>query len=252
MKRLFYLWAAIVLILAFPARANLVQAVQKNQLSVVGITTFQVARVLPSHLTGTGFVVADGRHVVTNYHVIRSADSKTVQTLFALARNGSDIDRRTLKVIAVDPQHDLALLELSGPPLPAVQLAVGPELALEGTDVAITGFPIGTVLGLYPATQRGIVSALPPNVSPQPDSRFLDAALIRVPRYQIYQLDLVAYPGHSGSPLFKADTGEVIGILNATFIKSTREKVIADPSGISYAIPISFVRQLLIKNNLTP
>lgn len=232
--------------------AGLVDAVKKVQPSVVGITTFQVMRPLASHLAGTGFVVADGRHVITNYHVIRSDPTKGQQALFALVRNGAAVDRRNLTIVAVDPAHDLALLRISGEPLPAVKLREEGELLPEGTPIAVTGFPIGTVLGLYPATQSGIISARPPNISPQPDSRFLDAALVAAPRYEVYQLDMVAYPGHSGSPLYAAESGEVIGILNATFIKSTREKVITDPSGIAYAIPSGFMRQLLMSKGIKP
>lgn len=237
---------------AAPASADLVEAVRKVQPSVVGITTFRVMRPLASHLAGTGFVVGDGRHIVTNAHVIRIDPGKGQQALFALVRNGSEVDRRTLTIVAEDPEHDLALLRMSGEPLPAVSLREDPELLPEGSSIAVTGFPIGTVLGLYPATQTGIVSARPPNISPQPDSRFLDAAFLSAPRYEVYQLDMVAYPGHSGSPLYSANTGEVVGILNATFIKSTREKVITDPSGIAYAIPAGFIRQILIANGIKP
>ncbi|MGK2285187.1 S1 family peptidase [Pedomonas sp. V897] len=244
--------AALCALASGPAAANLVEAVRKVQPSVVGITTFQVTRPLASHLAGTGFVVGDGRHVVTNAHVIRSDPSKGQQALFALVRNGSDVDRRQLSIVAQDPAHDLALLRMSGDPLPAVRLRSDPELLPEGSAIAVTGFPIGTVLGLYPATQAGIVSARPPNISPQPDSRFLDAAFVAAPRYEVYQLDLVAYPGHSGSPLYDAGNGEVVGILNATFIKTTREKVISEPSGIAYAIPAGFIRQLLLANGLKP
>lgn len=234
------------------ASADLVEAVRKVQPSVVGITTFRVMRPLASHLAGTGFVVGDGRHVITNAHVIRTEPGSGQQALFALVRNGSEVDRRQLTIVAQDPAHDLALLRISGDPLPAVKLRAEPDLLPEGSSIAVTGFPIGTVLGLYPATQAGIVSARPPNLSPQPDSRFLDAAFVTAPRYEIYQLDLVAYPGHSGSPLYDANTGEVVGILNATFIKSTREKVIADPSGIAYAIPAGFIRQILLSNGIQP
>lgn len=237
---------------ATSASADLVEAVRKVQPSVVGITTFRVMRPLASHLAGTGFAVGDGRHIVTNAHVIRIDPGKGQQALFALVRNGSEVDRRTLTIVAEDPAHDLALLRMSGEPLPAISLREDPELLPEGSSIAVTGFPIGTVLGLYPATQTGIVSARPPNISPQPDSRFLDAAFVTAPRYEVYQLDMVAYPGHSGSPLYSAKTGEVVGILNATFIKSTREKVITDPSGIAYAIPAGFIRQILLSNGIQP
>lgn len=234
-----------------PARAELVQAVERIKQSVVGITLFAAASPVSQRLAGTGFAIADGQHIVTNYHVVRTAPDAPPTKLGALVPGGVEFDRRELTLLAVSPAHDLALLRLSGPPRKAVTLSRDPQLAPDGTAVAITGFPIGTVLGLVPATQTGIVSAQTPNISPQPDSRFLDAALLSTPRFSIYQLDLTAYPGHSGSPLYRADNGEVIGVLNATLIKSTKERVLADPSGISYAIPSGLVRDLAIRAGLT-
>ncbi|MDD3381539.1 MAG: serine protease, partial [Rugosibacter sp.] len=54
-----------------------------------------------------------------------------------------------------------------------------------------------------------------------------------------------AYPGNSGGPLFDPDTGEVIGILNMVFVKSTKESALEKPSGISYAIPARYLDELL-------
>src|SRR5690606_11392344 len=141
------------------------------------------------------------------------------QALFELVRNGSDEERRTHTIVAEDPAHDLALLCMSCEPSPAVSLRAEPELVPERPANAATRYPIALVRGMYSATQTGIVSARPPNISPQPDSRLLDAAFVTAPRYEVYQLDMVAYPGHSGSPLYAAKTGEVVGIVNATFIK---------------------------------
>jgi serine protease Do len=61
----------------------------------------------------------------------------------------------------------------------------------------------------------------------------------------IYQLDITAYPGNSGSPLYDAQSGEVIGILNKVFIKEAKETVLEKPSGISYAIPIKYLHNLI-------
>ncbi|MBL8421551.1 MAG: serine protease, partial [Dechloromonas sp.] len=49
----------------------------------------------------------------------------------------------------------------------------------------------------------------------------------------------------SGSPVFDASTGEVIGIINMVFIKSSREAALSQPSGISYAIPSNFLIEAL-------
>jgi S1-C subfamily serine protease len=63
-------------------------------------------------------------------------------------------------------------------------------------------------------------------------------------KFMIYQLDITAYPGNSGSPLYAADSGEVIGILNKVFVKESKETVLEKPSGISYAIPVKYLTQL--------
>lgn len=229
--------------------AGLVDVVPKIKPSVVGITTVQTGRGLAAQLSGTGFVVADGRHVVTNNHVVTS----TVKTAyFVIVPTDIGVDRRAARLVASDTEHDLALLEIDGTGLPAVRLRSAESLAGEGSDVAITGFPIGTALGLVRATQRGTISAVTANVSAEPHSSSLDAAFLMTPRYQVYQLDMVAYPGNSGSPLYLAETGEVIGILNSGFVKSTKERVLSDPSGISFAIPATHIVALLGRAGLRP
>jgi S1-C subfamily serine protease len=117
----------------------------------------------------------------------------------------------------------------------------------EGQQIAFTGFPIGAVLGLYPVTHRGIVSARTPIAIPQVTPGRLDPKMIKRLRekFEVFQLDATAYPGNSGSALYDAETGEVIGIVSSVFVKQSKEKVLSDPSGITYAVPISYARKLL-------
>jgi serine protease Do len=61
----------------------------------------------------------------------------------------------------------------------------------------------------------------------------------------VFQLDGTAFPGNSGSPLYDPADGEVVGVLNMVFVKSTKEAALAQPSGISYAIPSTFLIDLL-------
>ena len=129
-----------------------------------------------------------------------------------------------------------------------MQLANGSTVR-EGEEVAVTGFPIGMVLGLYPVTHRGIVAAITPIVIPAISSRSLTAIQIKRMRnpFVVYQLDIVAYPGNSGSPVYNVETGDVIGVVNSVFVKGTKESVLEKPSGISYAIPVKYVHDLLKK-----
>lgn len=68
----------------------------------------------------------------------------------------------------------------------------------------------------------------------------------------MFQLDAVAYPGNSGSPLYDGETGEVIGVINAVFVKGAKENALKDPTGITYAIPSRYVRTLIEQADLKP
>jgi S1-C subfamily serine protease len=61
----------------------------------------------------------------------------------------------------------------------------------------------------------------------------------------VYQLDATAYPGNSGGPLLDAHGGQVVGIVNMVLVKGTRESALTNPTGITYAIPVRFARDLL-------
>jgi S1-C subfamily serine protease len=61
----------------------------------------------------------------------------------------------------------------------------------------------------------------------------------------VFQLDGTAYPGNSGSPLYDPETGLVYGVINMVFVKGTKEAALSNPSGITYAIPGTYIRGLL-------
>ena len=226
---------------------NLPEAVQRIKPSVVAIGTYQSTRRPPANLRGTGFVVADGSHVITNAHVLpETLDDGHREILAVFVGEGPNGQLRPTEKVAVDEEHDIALLRISGPALPA--LALGDDTTvMEGQGVAFTGFPIAPVLGLYPVTHRGIIASITPAAVAPPSSRLLDNQMIRrlEENYPVFQLDATAYPGNSGSPLYDAETGDVIGIVSSVFIKETKEKLLRDPSGISYAIPIRHAKALL-------
>ena len=68
--------------------------------------------------------------------------------------------------------------------------------------------------------------------------------------YMVYQLDGTAYPGNSGSALYDATNGEVIAVINKVFVQTTKEAVISNPSGITYAIPIRHLKKLMKDKNI--
>jgi serine protease Do len=199
-------------------------------------------------LLGTGFVVADGHLIVTNYHVLpKKLEKDNKQVLAIFSGRGRDATVHPARVVAEDVFHDLALLEIDSGPLPV--MALGDDGAVrEGSPVAFTGFPIGAVLGLFPVTHTGIVSSITPVARTADAARDLSAAQLRRMRdpFDVFQLDAIAYPGNSGSPVYHPDSGQVIGVVNSVYVKESKESVLERPSGITYAIPVTWVRQLLV------
>ena len=255
-------WRLLACALALPAalalapiaRAELASTLARVKPSVVAVGTYQRTRSPAFQFRGTGFAVGDGMLVATNAHVLPDEIDGAKMEALVIVLPGDDLTGavRPVKVVATERAQDLALLRLEGgPPLPALRLAGGGGV-VEGQEVAFTGFPIGAVLGMTPVTHRGIVSAITPIAIPQANSRDLNPALIRrlaTDPFRVYQLDATAYPGNSGSPLYDPASGEVIGVLNMVFVKSTKEKVLADPSGISYAIPVEYLQRLIAGRN---
>lgn len=243
------IWSVAVLWLLWlgVAQADLTETIERVRPSVVGIGSLQPTRSPQVALFGTGFVVADGRHVVTNAHVLDTVlDVDRNEGLRILVGRGPRPQMRRASKVAVDRAHDLVLLRFEGAPLPPLRLAER-EIVREGTDLAFTGFPIGAVLGLYPSTHRAMVSAVTPIVAPKDTEGQLTAEVIKRLRspYDVLQLDAIAYPGNSGSPLYEPGTGRVVGVINMVFVKETRENVLEHPSAIAYAIPIRYVHDLL-------
>ena len=213
--------------------------------SVVGIGTMLPTRAPQVVFIATGFIVGDGLSVISNAHATQAARAAG-ETLGIVTGKGSQLAFRPASIATVDREHDLVHLRLTGLPLPSLRLAAAPPL--EGTSLAFTGFPMGMMLGLIPATHRATLAAVSPIALPAPTSRSLDARALRQLKsssFEIFQLDGTAYPGNSGSPLYDPATGEVVGVINMTVLKGTREGAISSPSGISYAIPARHVAALL-------
>ncbi len=237
---------------------SLSQVINQIKPSIVGVGTLQATRRPPSSLQGTGFVVADGYHVITNYHVIsKHLQTEKKESLVIFYRHAKSdrkdqIKYRKVRVLASDKEHDLALLRIEGRKFPALKVEKTRK-PQEGESIAFTGFPIGAVLGLFPVTHRGIISSISPVVIPAPSSSTLSVKMIKRLRnpYFVYQLDATAYPGNSGSPMYDAGTGRVLGVINKVFIKESKESILQKPSGITYAIPSKYIIKLLKQNKIS-
>lgn len=231
------------------AKAALPAVIQDIKPSVVAIGMFNPTASPRVRLVGTGFVVTPGNRVVTNYHVVSALpDESRNEKYVVLSGHGKSVVMHDIQQRDIAPQYDLAVLNIKAD-LPALKLASGEKLLDEGSDIAFTGYPIMAILGLYPATHKGIIAAITPIAIPADNARDLKSQAVRQlsEPYMVYQLDATAYPGNSGSPLYNINTGEVVGIINQVYIKSSREAVLSDPSGITYAIPVQLLQTLLSK-----
>jgi serine protease Do len=155
---------------------------------------------------GSGVVIHPAGYVVTNAHVV--AQASDVQVTF------SDGKSETADIVAVDAEHDLAVLKINGEhPFASVKLGHGGDIMVGETVVAI-----GNPLGLQHTVTAGIVSAL------GRDLVFND----RVAYKGLIQTDASINPGNSGGPLLNID-GELIGINTA---------IRGDAQNIGFAISV--------------
>ncbi len=204
---------------------------------------------------GSGFVIAEegglGTLLATNFHVLpegAGGDSgPPMAVLTGPGGPGAETQRRMARVVATERLHDLALLQLEGPPLPGLVLEA-PGQVREGQAVALMGFPIGGALGFSVVTHRGIVASITSAAMPAPTARQLDPralSRLREGNFELLQLDATAYPGNSGGPLLDAETGRVVGIVNMVLVKAGRESALSSPTGITYAVPVALLRALM-------
>lgn len=244
MKILCVIWLALFSSLV---SAGLPETVAKIKPSVVGVGSYHPTASPRAKFSGTGFAVGDGSLVVTNYHVLpQQMDDAKKERLVIFVGQGKKPKVVDASVVARDRVHDLALLKIKGVKLKP--LSISEQGVREGQSIAFTGYPIGTILGLYASTHRGIVSAISPIAIPQISSKQLSPRMLKQLKkpYQVYHLDATAYPGNSGSPLYLPNSGAVVGVINKVFIQQSKEaSAISQPSGITYAIPAKHVKVLM-------
>jgi serine protease DegS len=213
-----------------PARVTYSGAVQRAAPSVVNVYTKRLVRVAPSlseffgdflpryrqrieNSLGSGVIVDEAGHIVTNYHVIANADS----VLVALA-DGRAADAH---VVGRDPDTDLAVLKIDLPQLPVATF--GRSDRLHVGDVVLA---IGNPIGLSQTVTHGIVSAT--------SRQHVGVAMLE----DFIQTDAPINFGNSGGALVDT-SGALVGINTAIVAKNLGVE------GIGFAIPVNMVRGVL-------
>ncbi len=241
------LLACLLLWAAAPVRADVADMLPLIKPGVVGVGTYKPTGSPRANLQGTGFAVLDGRRVVSCAHIFdKPLDSEKNESFAVFVGRDRQMNVRQARLVALDRARDLALLEIEGDPLPALRLGDSDRVR-EGWQLYFTGYPIGSILGLNASTHRAGLAAIIPIYTPVQHAFQLNARALKQANdtYSVFELDAVAYPGNSGSPVWHPDTGEVLGVVNSVYVKGAKEAALSAPSGISYAIPAKYVRELL-------
>jgi serine protease Do len=172
---------------------------------------------------GTGFVVRSDGIVLTNNHVIEIA-TRIVVTL----ADGTELSAR---VLATDPDHDLAVLEVDQTGLPTVTLGDSSTVEVGERVVAI-----GNALDLQggPTVTSGILSSLARTIQVQDPSGGAGSGSVKTYK-DVLQTDAALNSGNSGGPLVTLD-GEVIGVNAAGN---------AQAENIGFAIAIDVAKPLI-------
>ena len=169
--------------------------------------------------TGSGIVIDEKGHILTNNHVIEGASKIQVKL-------GESDHQYTAEVVGTDPASDLALLKVDAPTAELDPLTLGDSSKMEVGDPVVA---IGNPFDLQRTVTSGIVSALQREIQ-APDGVTID---------HVIQTDAAINPGNSGGPLINA-AGEVIGINSqiATGGSGSEGNV-----GIGFAIPINTAKE---------
>jgi S1-C subfamily serine protease len=170
--------------------------------------------------TGSGFVIDNSGHIITNAHVVADASSVTVRV------GGEDGQTFDAKVVGTDPSTDVAVLSVDSGGDQLQPVPLGSDSGVEVGDPVVA---IGNPFGLDRTATAGIVSAVQRQIN-APNGFTIDNAI---------QTDAPINPGNSGGPLIDA-SGRVIGI-NSQIESGGQSN---GNVGIGFAIPIDSAREI--------
>ncbi|ACZ20690.1 trypsin-like serine protease with C-terminal PDZ domain [Sanguibacter keddieii DSM 10542] len=179
---------------------------------------------------GSGVVIDDQGHILTNDHVVSGAVDDTVKVTL------SDGRVYEAKIVGLDPATDLAVVKLVDPP-EDLQPAVLADSSQVNVGDAVMA--VGNPLGLSNTATTGIVSALDRPVSTATSDSNQTAVVTNA-----IQIDAAINPGNSGGPLFNAK-GEVIGITSSiAALPSSGASSQSGSIGLGFAIPSNLVQNI--------
>jgi 2-alkenal reductase len=187
--------------------------------AVVHIFVFLESEFLGS---GTGFVIDDEGHIVTNNHVIEGGDGLEVVY--------SSGERSYAQLNGRDVDSDLAVLQADYLPADVQPLPLGDSRDLQVGQLVVA---IGNPFGEAGSMTIGVISGLGRTIESQ---RVVGGGRFSIP--QVIQTDAAINPGNSGGPLLNLD-GEVVGV-NSAILSRTGTN-----SGVGFSIPVNAVNKIV-------
>ena len=172
---------------------------------------------IPQEGTGSGFIIDQEGHIVTNNHMVEGAEEVEV-TL-------ADGTVLPAKVIGTDPYNDLAVLKVDAPAAQLTSVELGSSANLRVGQRAIA---IGNPFGLDRTLTVGVISSLGRIIEREGE----------LPLGEAIQTDAAINPGNSGGPLLNSQ-GQVIGV-NTAIQSPTGGSV-----GIGFAVPVDTVKRVV-------
>jgi S1-C subfamily serine protease len=169
--------------------------------------------------SGSGFVWSKDGYIITNFHVIKDANSATVKL-----RDGKTYNAY---LVGTYPRRDIAVLKIDAPKSKLHPVTLGSSKNLQ---VGQSVYAIGNPYGLDWTMTKGIISALNRKI-PSSDGIFVTGAI---------QTDAAINPGNSGGVMLNS-SAEVIGVNSVIYTPS------GGSVGIGFAIPIDYVKKVVEK-----
>ena len=170
---------------------------------------------VPQRGMGSGMIIDDQGHVLTNYHVVSNVDEIKVQL--------ADGRRFEAEVVSTDPLTDVAVIRMKNGPEDLPVVTLGDSDAIQVGDLVMA---IGAPFGYAQTVTTGIISAK-------------GRSSVGINTYEDFlQTDAAINPGNSGGPLVNM-RGEIIG-MNSAIATS-----IGQFAGVGFAIPINMVKGIL-------
>jgi S1-C subfamily serine protease len=175
--------------------------------------------------TGSGFSV-DGRHILTNAHVIEGISRVEI---------ANEQMSAAAEIVFVDPRNDMALLRVPSQPLPT---AAGFRDSFDihlGEDVIVLGFPLQGLLGFGPQATTGNVSAL---CGIGNDT-------------SVMQFSAPIASGNSGGPILD-QAGQVVGLVYSSLNKEILRQGGSNAENVNFGVKAATIRSFLSTVGIVP